>query len=228
MSTASCAACRPASASTQDARRRPPAAGAAPSSIAALMSVESATDSTYSMTRKSSPSASTTSMTGTTFGWWMHRRDARLVAEHVVELAIREQVRVHALDDDEALEPRGADLPRHVDRRHAAGGELQQRLVVAELQAGTARACVRTLLAGAGEPTPAPSARAARRPSRASPRASRPGRSRRRRERRDADRGAEEDVGARLRLPADVEVVLGGGADRRRPSAGACRCPTRR
>ena len=49
---------------------RTPMAGASgpPCSFEARHSVESAADSTYSWTRKSSPSASTTSMTGTTFG----------------------------------------------------------------------------------------------------------------------------------------------------------------
>jgi hypothetical protein len=76
MSVASCAACRPASVS---AITRTATAGGirSPCCAAVLSNVESAVDSTYSMTRKSSPgiptfdprSVSTTSITGTTFGW---------------------------------------------------------------------------------------------------------------------------------------------------------------
>jgi len=61
-----------------------------------------------------------------------HRRDARLVTEHVVKIVMREKMTVHALHDDDAREPRRAELPRDVHGRHAARGELEQRLVISE------------------------------------------------------------------------------------------------
>src|SRR5262249_48547963 len=63
------------------------------------------------------------------------RREPRLVAEHVAEVAILEQMRMNALEHDEALEARRAELPRDVDRGHPARCQLEERLVRSESKA---------------------------------------------------------------------------------------------
>ena len=124
----------------------------------ALRSVESAADSTYSMTRKSSPSASTTSMTGTTFGWRSSAATRASSRNMSIELAVREQVRVHALEDDDALEPRAAPICRATYTvAIPPEASSQQRLVVAEAHAGHGARASELPSRSQRAPRPAPS-----------------------------------------------------------------------
>ena len=64
------------------------------------------------------------------------RGDAGLVEEHVDELALFGEVRVHHLDGVEPLEPAGAGEPREPDAPHAAAREQRDELVAVEHAAG--------------------------------------------------------------------------------------------
>ena len=84
-------------------------------------SVESDSPSTYSMTRKSSPSPFTMSIVGDDVGVADARGQARFVEEHGDELGIERELRVQALDGDRPREPTFSHEPRQVHGRHAAG-----------------------------------------------------------------------------------------------------------
>ena len=60
------------------------------------------------------------------------RGEARLVEEHLDELFLAGEVRVQALDGDEALEAADAAEPGEEHRRHAAGRDLADQLVAVE------------------------------------------------------------------------------------------------
>ena len=63
------------------------------------------------------------------------RGEARLLQEHLDELGLARQVRVQALDGDEALEAADAREPREEHRGHPAGRELGHELEPIELPA---------------------------------------------------------------------------------------------
>ena len=69
---------------------------------------------------------------GTTLGWWMRAASARLLEEHLDELGLAREVRVQALDGDEALEAPDARQAREVHRGHPAGRELGDQLEAIE------------------------------------------------------------------------------------------------
>ena len=87
---------------------------------------------TYSITRKSSPLAATTSSVGTTFGWRMRAAEPRLVEEHGDELGVLGELRVQPLDGHGAREAHGTEQPPDVTRRHPAGRNLVVETVPAE------------------------------------------------------------------------------------------------
>ncbi len=60
------------------------------------------------------------------------RNDARLVEEHVAELALAGEVREHLLHDDRAIETERAFLSSEVDLRHASCREEAEQLVTTE------------------------------------------------------------------------------------------------
>ena len=60
------------------------------------------------------------------------RREARLVEEHLDELLLAREVRVQALDGDEALEAADAEDAAQENGGHAAGRELGDELVAVE------------------------------------------------------------------------------------------------
>ena len=60
------------------------------------------------------------------------RGEARLVEEHLDELGVAREVRMQALDPDEALKAPGAGEAPEVHRRHPAGRELGDELEAVE------------------------------------------------------------------------------------------------
>ena len=63
------------------------------------------------------------------------RRDARFVAEHLLERGIRRELREDRLDRDQLLEAVLARLPRDPHRRHPPFGDGAEQLVAIELEA---------------------------------------------------------------------------------------------
>ncbi len=57
------------------------------------------------------------------------RRDPRFIPEHRGELLAFRDVWMHSLDRDDPLKPAGAELPAHVDGRHAPRGDGGEQLV---------------------------------------------------------------------------------------------------
>ena len=64
------------------------------------------------------------------------RRESRLVEKHLDELALLRQMRMQALDGDEALEPADARKSAEKDNRHTSDGELANDLVTIDSIAG--------------------------------------------------------------------------------------------
>lgn len=61
------------------------------------------------------------------------RREPRFVDEHRDELRLFGEVRVHAFDGDDSLEPRRPEEAAEPHRRHAAGGDFVEDCVTPEL-----------------------------------------------------------------------------------------------